>query len=113
MIPVILSGGSGSRLWPLSRSAYPKQFLPLCSGYSLVQDTVLRLKGSVADEPPVFVTANDQRFLLADQVQALNLRGVILRQPLLWPVLRRWNGMRNLCCWCFLRITILKITRPS
>ncbi|AUM11533.1 mannose-1-phosphate guanylyltransferase/mannose-6-phosphate isomerase [Ketobacter alkanivorans] len=82
MIPVILSGGSGSRLWPLSRSAYPKQFLPLCSGYSLVQDTVLRLKGSVADEPPVFVTANDQRFLLADQVQALNLSGAeIVLEP--------------------------------
>ncbi|MDY6919169.1 MAG: mannose-1-phosphate guanylyltransferase/mannose-6-phosphate isomerase [Pseudomonadota bacterium] len=73
MIPVILSGGSGSRLWPLSRSAYPKQFLPLCSGYSLVQDTVLRLADSVANEPPIFVTANDQRFLLADQVQALGI----------------------------------------
>jgi len=75
MIPVVLSGGSGSRLWPLSRSAYPKQFLPLCSGYSLVQDTVLRLVGSVAEEAPIFVTANDQRFLLADQVLALGLEG--------------------------------------
>ena len=75
MIPVVLSGGSGSRLWPLSRSAYPKQFLPLCSGYSLVQDTVLRLSGSIAEEAPIFVTANDQRFLLADQVQSLGAKG--------------------------------------
>jgi len=82
MIPVILSGGSGSRLWPLSRAAYPKQFLPLCSGHSLVQDTVLRLKGSVASEPPIFVTANDQRFLLADQIQALDIKGTdIILEP--------------------------------
>lgn len=82
MIPVVLSGGSGSRLWPLSRSAYPKQFLPLCSGYSLVQDTVMRLAGSVATEAPIFVTANDQRFLLADQVQTLGAEGAeIILEP--------------------------------
>lgn len=82
MIPVVLSGGSGSRLWPLSRSAYPKQFLPLCSGYSLVQDTVMRLAGSVATEAPIFVTANDQRFLLADQVQSLGAEGAeIILEP--------------------------------
>lgn len=82
MIPVVLSGGSGSRLWPLSRAAYPKQFLPLCSGYSLVQDTVRRLAGSVASETPIFVTANDQRFLLADQVQSLGLNGAnIILEP--------------------------------
>ncbi|MCK5793053.1 MULTISPECIES: mannose-1-phosphate guanylyltransferase/mannose-6-phosphate isomerase [unclassified Ketobacter] len=82
MIPVVLSGGSGSRLWPLSRSAYPKQFLPLCSGYSLVQDTVMRLAGSVATEAPIFVTANDQRFLLADQVQTLGAEGAeIVLEP--------------------------------
>ncbi|RLT92475.1 mannose-1-phosphate guanylyltransferase/mannose-6-phosphate isomerase [Ketobacter sp.] len=82
MIPVILSGGSGSRLWPLSRSAYPKQFLPLCSEYSLVQETVLRLRGSVADEAPIFVTANDQRFLLADQVQSLDIQDAhIILEP--------------------------------
>ena len=82
MVPVILSGGSGSRLWPLSRSAFPKQFLPLCSGYSLVQDTVVRLCGSIAEQSPIFVTANDQRFLLADQVQSLNLRDAkIILEP--------------------------------
>ena len=82
MVPVVLSGGSGSRLWPLSRSAYPKQFLPLCSGYSLVQDTVMRLAGSVATEAPIFVTANDQRFLLADQVQTLGAEGAeIVLEP--------------------------------
>ncbi|RLA25702.1 MAG: hypothetical protein DRQ62_01810, partial [Gammaproteobacteria bacterium] len=43
MIPVILSGGSGTRLWPLSRGIYPKQFLPLVSDKTMVQETVLRL----------------------------------------------------------------------
>lgn len=99
MIPVILSGGSGSRLWPLSRSAYPKQFLPLCSGYSLVQDTVLRVKGSVADEPPIFVTANDQRFLLADQVQALGIRSA---EIVLEPARRNTAPAIGLACFAAL-----------
>ena len=43
MIPVILSGGSGTRLWPLSRGQYPKQFLPLVSNHTMIQETVLRL----------------------------------------------------------------------
>ena len=73
MIPVILSGGSGSRLWPLSRSAYPKQFLPLCSDDSMVQETVSRVAQSVANEVPIFVTADDQRFLMAEQVRHLGL----------------------------------------
>ena len=45
VIPVILSGGSGTRLWSLSRGQYPKQFLPLISKYTLLQDTLLRLSG--------------------------------------------------------------------
>ena len=96
MIPVILSGGSGSRLWPLSRSAYPKQFLPLCSDRSLVQDTVLRLAGSVADVPPIFVTACDQRFLLADQVLALGLNDA---QIILEPARRNTAPAIALACF--------------
>ena len=44
LIPVILAGGSGDRLWPLSRSAYPKQFLPLISDKSMLQETILRVQ---------------------------------------------------------------------
>ena len=50
--PVILSGGAGSRLWPLSRSLYPKQLLPLSGERSMVQETVLRVQG-VAFAPPL------------------------------------------------------------
>jgi mannose-1-phosphate guanylyltransferase/mannose-6-phosphate isomerase len=99
MIPVILSGGSGSRLWPLSRSAFPKQFLSLCSGHSLVQDTVQRVKGSVADEVPIFVTANEQRFLLADQIQGL---GVKSPDIILEPVRRNTAPAIALACFAAL-----------
>ena len=46
IFPVVLSGGSGSRLWPLSRTLLPKQFLPLVSGKTMLQETFLRLDGS-------------------------------------------------------------------
>ena len=45
IVPVILSGGSGTRLWPLSRKQYPKQYLPLVSDKTMLQETILRLSG--------------------------------------------------------------------
>ncbi|MFP4496120.1 MAG: sugar phosphate nucleotidyltransferase, partial [Halochromatium sp.] len=57
--PVILSGGSGTRLWPLSREAYPKQFLPLTGGHTLLQDTVLRPDGLVAEHPRLGLLPRD------------------------------------------------------
>lgn len=82
MIPVILSGGSGSRLWPLSRSAFPKQYIALCSEHSMVQETILRLDGSVAAKPPIIVTAEDQRFLLAEHLRTLGVaNATILLEP--------------------------------
>ena len=75
--PVILSGGSGTRLWPLSRTALPKQFLPLVSERTLFQETVLRLKGLSNVSAPLVVCNNDHRFLAAEQMQAIGT------QPLL------------------------------
>jgi len=67
VIPVILSGGSGTRLWPLSRKSYPKQLLPLTGGkYSMLQETVLRVKSLGA---PIIVANEDHRFLVAEQLQ--------------------------------------------
>lgn len=73
LVPVILSGGSGSRLWPMSRKLLPKQFLPLVTGHSLLQDTVLRLEGLRAGAP-VLVANHEHRFLVAEQLQAIGVK---------------------------------------
>ncbi|MBL4894348.1 MAG: NTP transferase domain-containing protein, partial [Emcibacter sp.] len=72
MIPVILSGGSGSRLWPLSRSTYPKQFLAMNSDYAMFQETLRRLDGLDHDAPIVICNA-EHRFLAAEKLRALNV----------------------------------------
>ena len=69
LIPVILSGGSGTRLWPLSRELYPKQFLPLVGERTMLQDTADRLVGLGA-EPPIVVCNEQHRFIVAEQLQA-------------------------------------------
>lgn len=71
ILPVILSGGSGTRLWPLSRSGYPKQFLALTSAYSLFQDTLKRLAGLHNALAPLVVCNDEHRFLIAEQAQAI------------------------------------------
>lgn len=68
---VILAGGSGSRLWPLSRADLPKQFLPLLSERSLLQETVLRLQGLVPPERIVVVTSSDQEPLVCTHLRQL------------------------------------------
>jgi len=71
LFPVILSGGSGSRLWPLSREHYPKPLLPLTSERSLLQDTATRLDSLPEVGDAVYVCNEEHRFLLAEQVAAL------------------------------------------
>lgn len=77
--PVILSGGSGSRLWPLSREAYPKQFLPLTSEHTMLQETVRRIDGLDDEHPrlgiefrsPIVVCNQAHRFLVAEQFRLM------------------------------------------
>jgi len=71
LIPVILSGGAGTRLWPLSRELYPKQLLALTGQRTMIQDTALRLKGLDA-APPVVVCNDAHRFLVAEQLRLIN-----------------------------------------
>jgi len=72
--PVILSGGSGTRLWPLSRKLYPKQLLPLVNDQSLLQDTIERVQGIPAVTPNVLVVCNEEhRFMVAEQLRQLNV----------------------------------------
>jgi len=72
-IPVILCGGSGSRLWPMSRRLLPKQFLPLVSEHTLLQDTVLRLRGLEGFGAPIVVVNHEHRFFAAEQLQAIGV----------------------------------------
>ncbi len=82
MIPVILSGGSGSRLWPLSRSLFPKQFLPLVGDTSMLQDTLSRLDGIPACAAPLLVCNEAHRFIVAEQLrQAGKPASAILLEP--------------------------------
>ena len=73
IVPVILSGGVGSRLWPLSREHLPKQLMPLLGGeYSLFQKTLMRLSSIDETAPPIIVCNESHRFMAAAQMQAIN-----------------------------------------
>ena len=82
ILPVLLAGGSGTRLWPLSREKYPKQFLRLTSRQSLLQQTVLRAAHLKNTLPPLLITGNEHRFIVAEQ---LNEIGISQAQILLEP----------------------------
>ncbi len=71
ILPVILSGGSGTRLWPLSRELYPKQLLPLVGDQTMVQATVTRLNGLPNLASPVVVCNDSHRFMIAEQLQEI------------------------------------------
>jgi mannose-1-phosphate guanylyltransferase/mannose-6-phosphate isomerase len=72
LVPVILSGGSGTRLWPLSRESHPKQFLPLLGDRSLLQTTWLRLHGLAGMAAPIVVANEEHRFLVAEQLRQVD-----------------------------------------
>ena len=82
IVPVILAGGSGSRLWPMSRRLLPKQFLPLVGEYTLFQETVLRVRDLEGCGAPVVVANAEHRFLAADQLQAIGVKaGALILEP--------------------------------
>jgi mannose-1-phosphate guanylyltransferase / mannose-6-phosphate isomerase len=82
LVPVILSGGAGTRLWPLSRELYPKQLLPLAGERSLIQDTALRASGEEFGAP-IVVCNEEHRFVIAEQLRRI---GVAPRAVVLEPV---------------------------
>ncbi len=73
VLPIILSGGSGTRLWPLSRESYPKQFLPLVGEHSMLQATWLRA-APVAGHAPIVVANEEHRFVAAEQLQQIGVK---------------------------------------
>jgi len=80
LIPVILSGGAGTRLWPLSREMYPKQLLALTSKQTMLQDTASRLNGIAGATAPIVVCNEAHRFTVAEQLRALEIQpaGILL-----------------------------------
>jgi len=73
IIPVILSGGSGTRLWPLSRALRPKQLLSLVSDSTMIQDTVSRLNGIEELAAPIIVCNDEHRFMIAEQMREIGI----------------------------------------
>ncbi len=104
IVPVLLSGGSGSRLWPLSRELYPKQFLPLCSERTMFQDTALRVSDGVTFESPLVVCNQEHRFLVAEQMRHAGItpQGILL-EPL----------GRNTAAACALAALRIEATDPD
>lgn len=82
IVPVILAGGQGTRLWPMSRASRPKQFLPLMGERSLYQETLARVSDPARYTAPVIVTNADYRFLVAEQAQELRITpAAVLLEP--------------------------------
>src|SRR2546421_356090 len=71
--PVLLSGGSGTRLWPVSRALYPKQLLPMIAERTMFQETAARFAGVPEFGAPVIVCNDDHRFIVASQIQAVGI----------------------------------------
>ncbi|WP_321895786.1 mannose-1-phosphate guanylyltransferase/mannose-6-phosphate isomerase [Paraburkholderia heleia] len=79
--PVILCGGSGTRMWPLSRSGYPKQFLSLCGDLTLLQQTARRLDGLADPAAPLVISNEQQRFLVAEQLREIGVQACVALEP--------------------------------
>ena len=69
---VVMAGGTGSRLWPISRSNFPKQFINLVTEHSMLQDTLLRVAG-LNTHAPYIICNESTRFLVADELQNINI----------------------------------------
>lgn len=82
IVPVILSGGSGTRLWPLSRETYPKQFLPLVGAQTLLQNTAVRIAGLSDASAPLVICNADHRFMVAEQLRSVGIPpAAVLLEP--------------------------------
>jgi len=80
VVPIILAGGSGTRLWPVSRQSFPKQFAPLIGSLSLFQQAVLRVTDDTFAEP-LIITSEKYRFLVTNQLDAIGISADIVIEP--------------------------------
>ncbi|MFO1109790.1 MAG: mannose-1-phosphate guanylyltransferase/mannose-6-phosphate isomerase [Bradyrhizobium sp.] len=82
IIPLIMCGGAGTRLWPASREVHPKQFLPLFGTRSMFQDTILRVSDTALFERPIVVTNNAYRFMMLEQLAEIGQEADVLLEPM-------------------------------
>src|ERR1700716_1236030 len=82
IIPMIMCGGAGTRLWPASREVRPKQFLPLFGVRSTFQDTILRVSDKTLFERPVVITNTAYRFMVLEQLAEIGLEADVLLEPM-------------------------------
>ena len=81
IIPVIMCGGAGTRLWPASRESMPKQFIAMFAEQSTFQETALRITGHELFDRPIVITSADFRFVVADQLQQIGVDADIVLEP--------------------------------
>lgn len=81
LLPCLLAGGIGTRLWPLSRESYPKQFLRLMGPMSLLQDTAVRALNLESALPPLVICSDQHRFLVAEQLREASIPATIMLEP--------------------------------
>src|SRR5207237_6707137 len=82
IIPLIMCGGAGTRLWPASREVHPKQFIPLFGARSTFQDTILRVSDATLFERPIIITNNAYRFMVLEQLAAIGREADVLLEPM-------------------------------
>src|SRR5882724_10547924 len=82
IIPLIMCGGAGTRLWPASREVHPKQFLPLFGTRSTFQDTLLRVSDKALFERPIVITNNAYRFMVLEQLAEIGIQADVLLEPM-------------------------------
>ena len=109
LIPVLLSGGSGTRLWPLSREGYPKQFLALAGEHSMLQATWLRVAALAGGGAPLVVTNEAHRFMVAEQLRQVGCEpSAIVLEPvarntapaIAAAALQATHDGEDPLCWC-------------
>src|SRR6202795_1195928 len=82
IIPLIMCGGAGTRLWPASREVRPKQFLPLFGTRSTFQDTILRVSDATLFQRPIVITNTAYRFMVLEQLAEIGLEADVLLEPM-------------------------------